>query len=46
MKNSDNPRLLAHLQQVKAERRAQAILRKQHLRRMNADRMARMIRAS
>lgn len=30
MKNSDNLRLLAHKRRVDTERRAQAVLRKQH----------------
>jgi hypothetical protein len=40
MKNNDNPRLLAHKQQVDAERRAQAILRAQAQRRANLARIA------
>lgn len=44
MKNNDNDKLLAHKQQVDAERRAQAVLREQHRRRQNAQVMARIAR--
>lgn len=44
MKNNDNDRLLAHKQQVDAERRAQAVLRERARRRQNAEAMARIAR--